>query len=222
MTAVTIPLSRRLVRCVIMLSESLVSTLGSSGSLAPQGGVASVTGALDREAGGKAVAGFDERNLNVLIVEDNLHFRTLVRTILETLGVPNIEEARDGAEAIDVLKNFPADLAILDWKMDGVDGIEFVRRIRRHEDSSNRYLPIVMVTGYTEDSLVREARDAGVNDFLAKPISAKSLLSRIVGLLDDQRPYIETEAYFGPDRRRLQVPFDQPERRGRTPETNSG
>ncbi|NQV46784.1 MAG: response regulator [Rhodospirillaceae bacterium] len=156
---------------------------------------------------------FDIVTTKVLIVEDNLHFRTLIRTILQALGVETVEEARDGAEALDVLTSFDADLAIIDWKMDGLDGLECVRRIRSEEDSSNRYLPIIMVTGYTEDSLAREARDVGVNDFLSKPISARSLMSRIISVLENEQEFIETESYFGPDRRRLQAKYNGDERR---------
>jgi len=146
----------------------------------------------------------DISRLNVLIVEDNLHFRTLIRTILHALGVENVEEARDGSEAMEVLASFEADMAIIDWKMDGVNGVECVRQIRTGEDSTNRFLPIIMVTGYTEESLAREARDAGVNDFLGKPISAKSLLSRIIAVIEEESAFIESQTYFGPDRRRRQ------------------
>ncbi len=159
----------------------------------------------------------DLNQLSILIVEDNLHFRNLIRTILGALGVPRIEEARDGAEAIEVLRGFPADVAILDWKMDGVDGIELVRRIRTSEDSPNRFLPLIMVTGYTESSLIRSAHDAGVNDFLAKPISAKSLWSRISSVIETPRPFIQTTEYFGPDRRREGLPFKGKCRRKQAP-----
>jgi len=157
--------------------------------------------------------GIDVEKLKVLIVEDNVHFRTLVMAILQALGVENIEEARDGAEAIEVLNSFDANLVVVDWKMDGVDGVECVRRIRSSEDTPNRFLPIIMVTGYTEASLVNDARDAGVNDFLAKPISAKSLLSRIVSVIENRLPFIETDNFFGPDRRRRQESIDDADRR---------
>jgi CheY-like chemotaxis protein len=156
---------------------------------------------------------FDCSEINVLIVEDNLHFRTLIRTILQTVGFENVEEARDGAEAFEVLLSFDADLAIIDWKMDGQDGLECVRRIRTDEESPNRYLPIIMVTGYTEDSLARAARDVGVNDFLSKPISAKSLITRIVSVLEDKRYFVDIADYFGPDRRRSDVEYMGEERR---------
>jgi two-component system, chemotaxis family, chemotaxis protein CheY len=156
---------------------------------------------------------FNASGINVLIVEDNLHFRTLIRTILQTVGFENVEEARDGAEAFEVLSSFEAHLAIIDWKMDGQDGLECVRRIRTDEDSPNKFLPIIMVTGYTEESLAKAARDVGVNDFLGKPISAQSLMSRIVSVFENKRDFIDSADYFGPDRRRGQEEFLGEERR---------
>ena len=59
-----------------------------------------------------------------------------------------------------------------------------------------------MLTGHSEPARVREARDAGVNDFLVKPVSADSIYRRIVSLVDDNRPFIRTRTFHGPDRRR--------------------
>ncbi len=162
---------------------------------------------------GRLMPEFDISQVNVLIVEDNLHFRTLMRTILKALGVETVEEARDGAEAMEVLASFDADMAIIDWKMDGVDGVECVRRIRHGEDNVDKFLPIIMVTGYTDETLANEARNAGVNDFLSKPISAKSLLSRINSVISDNRAYINSGGYFGPDRRRQDRKFSGDEKR---------
>ena len=61
------------------------------------------------------MSAFPAERMKVLVVEDNQHFRTLVRSILEALGVQEIEDARDGAEAVEMLGSVPADLAILDW-----------------------------------------------------------------------------------------------------------
>lgn len=141
-------------------------------------------------------------HLKVLVVEDNAHFRNLVRTILETLGIADVVEAKDGAEALETLKSFPADLIILDWRMDGLDGVECLRRIRTAPDSPSPYVPVIMVTGYSEARLIREARQAGVDEFLAKPISAKELLTRLIQAVEQPRPYAKTTDYFGPDRRR--------------------
>jgi len=80
------------------------------------------------------------------IVEDNVHFRTLIHSILQALGVTSLEEARDGSEALEVLGDQMPDLVILDWKMDGMDGVECVRQIRALS-GPNRFVPIIMVTG---------------------------------------------------------------------------
>ena len=129
----------------------------------------------------------DVTQLNILIVEDNVHFRTLITSILEALGITQLEEAQDGLEALEYLGGEPAtpvDLVILDWKMDGMDGVECVRQIRKL-DCQYANVPIVMVTGYTETSLQNEAREAGVNGFLGKPISPQSLLGRIVSVMEE-------------------------------------
>jgi two-component system chemotaxis response regulator CheY len=63
-------------------------------------------------------------------------------------------------------------------------------------------VPIIMLTGHSEKQRVVSARDAGVTEFLVKPISAKSLYDRIVNVVVNPRPFIKTNAYFGPDRRR--------------------
>ncbi len=128
-------------------------------------------------------------DINILIVEDNVHFRTLIRSILQALGFSKLEEAQDGLEALELLGDTTVsrpDLVILDWKMEGMDGVECVRQIRALS-CDNSQVPIIMVTGYTETSLQKEAREAGVNDFLGKPISPQSLLGRIVSVIESTR-----------------------------------
>lgn len=157
--------------------------------------------------------GFDGRQMRVLLVEDNEHFRRLIRTVLQALGITEVTEATDGAAGLAALASREADLVIVDYRMQPMDGVEFTRRLRTDPASGNPYVPVLMVTGYTEPRLVAEARDAGVSEFLAKPISAKTLLSRIVQLLQNPRPFVTAGGYFGPDRRRRQVPFPHADRR---------
>jgi len=155
----------------------------------------------------------DGVELKVLVVEDNQHFRLLISTVLHTLGITQVEEARDGLEALRCLQTFRADFVIADWKMEPMDGIAFAHKIRHSPDSPDPFLPIIMVTGYSEASLVAEARDAGVNEFLAKPISARSLVARITSVIRSPRSFARSPDYFGPDRRRAQQPFSGPDRR---------
>lgn len=160
---------------------------------------------------------FNLRDLSVLIVEDNFNFRFLLRNVLQAMGVGRIEEAHDGEAAFRLLSTIDCDLIITDWKMQPVDGIEFTKMLRTREDSPNRFIPVIMITGYSEADRVLEARDAGVNEFLAKPISAKALWARINSLIERPRPFIRAEEYFGPDRRRRQTEYDGPERRKNDP-----
>jgi DNA-binding response OmpR family regulator len=64
---------------------------------------------------------------------------------------------------------------------------------------------------------VLQARDAGVTEFMAKPVSVKALCARINAIIDSPRPFIRASGYFGPDRRRRALPFNGPDRRGEDP-----
>jgi CheY-like chemotaxis protein len=153
-------------------------------------------------------------SLRVLLVEDNHHMRSIVQTVLTGAGLSQIREARDGAEALSALRDWPADLAIVDFQMFPLDGVEFTRMVRNAPDSRNPYLPIIMRTGHSERSRVYEARDAGVTEFVAKPVTAKAVLERIHAVIYRPRPFVRTKDYFGPDRRRKDDPgYEGPWRR---------
>ncbi|PIW30700.1 MAG: two-component system response regulator [Rhodospirillales bacterium CG15_BIG_FIL_POST_REV_8_21_14_020_66_15] len=146
--------------------------------------------------------GYDFSALRVLVVDDSFHMRELVRTFLEGFGIKEVTVSSDAEEAFDFLVNMDPDLIITDWNMAPVSGLEFVERIRKSANVPNRFVPIIMLTGYTEMKRVEEARDAGINSFLAKPISAASLYKRLVTSVQDKRQYVESSGgYFGPDRR---------------------
>jgi CheY-like chemotaxis protein len=141
-------------------------------------------------------------NFRVLIVEDNGHMRLLLRELLNVTGIREISEAADGAAALKVLAWHKCDLILSDMAMAPMDGIEFTRHIRTHEGSPNPFVPIIMVTGHTEKERVMAARDAGVTEFLAKPVTPKNLYARIAEIVERPRAFVRTESYFGPDRRR--------------------
>ena len=113
-----------------------------------------------------------------------------------------MEEASDGADALVVLKVFRPDIIITDWMMAPMDGVEFTRRIRTDKNSPNILTPIIRVSGYTGISQIQEARDAGVNEFLAKPISPEMLYHRIAEVISRPRQFVRTKTFFGPDRQR--------------------
>ncbi len=157
-------------------------------------------------------------SVNVLLVDDNQHMRAITSAILQSAGMRNIREVADGAAALDSLREHPVDLAIVDFNMFPLDGVEFTRLVRNSPDSANPYLPIIMMTGHSERTRVTEARDAGVTEFVAKPITAKAVFDRIKAVILKPRPFIKAESYFGPDRRRLKVQnYKGPFRRAEDP-----
>lgn len=144
--------------------------------------------------------------IRVLILEDNVHMSTILRTILQGFGVRSITETRDAAAAFESMRNAGPDLALVDYMLGDVDGLEFTRLIRTATDSPNKYLPIIMVSGHTDRARVMEAINAGVNEYLAKPVRPVDLYNRLVSMIERPRRFVKAPGYFGPDRRRRQDP----------------
>ncbi len=151
--------------------------------------------------------------LKILVVDDNAHMRKLVTTILQAFGVIQIYEADSGERAWTVMRETNPDVCVLDWMMEGMSGLEFVQKLRSDPAAPNPFMPVIMLTGYTHIDQVRMARDAGVNEFIAKPVSVKTLMQRLVAVIESPRPYVRTKVYFGPCRRRRVEEHRGPERR---------
>ena len=156
----------------------------------------------------------DFNKLRFLICDDNPHMRRILRTLLHSFGAREAYEAEDGATALEMYSHYVPDIVITDWSMPIFDGLELAQMIRQPGANSNPYVPIIMLTGHSEKRRVMSARDAGITEFMAKPISAKSLYQRILNVVCNPRPFIKTKSYFGPDRRRNVNPnYIGPERR---------
>jgi two-component system chemotaxis response regulator CheY len=160
------------------------------------------------------MTGYRFDRLKVLVVEDNAHMRKLVVTILQAFGAGQIYEADSGERAWVVLRETNPDVVVLDWMMEGMSGLEFVQMVRSHAQSPNPFVPVIMLTGHTHIDQVKQARDAGINEFIAKPVSVKTMMQRLVAVIESPRPYVRTKGYFGPCRRRRGADeYSGPERR---------
>jgi two-component system, chemotaxis family, chemotaxis protein CheY len=146
------------------------------------------------------------KNLRVLVVDDSQHMRAIVGSILRSAGITAIYEASHGGHALMLLANLPADVAIVDYQMSPMDGLEFTRRLRNPKTSPRPSLPIIMMTGYADRARVVAARRAGVSEFLVKPITAKGVLDRLAVTVLKPRLVVVAKAYVGPDRRRIERP----------------
>lgn len=148
----------------------------------------------------------DLEDFKVLVVEDNNHMASVLRAILQGFGVRKVLEARDVNTALTLCRTDEPDLALVDYELGELSGLEFTQLVRNAEDSPNPRLPIILVTAHAERTRVLEAINCGVNEFVVKPVSPTALFARLRAVFDRPRPYVQTDDYFGPDRRRRDDP----------------
>lgn len=146
------------------------------------------------------------RNLCVLVIDDNRPIRSLIKSLLIDLGVGRVETAVSGEEGYKMYCEEAPDIILVDWRMEGMNGIEFTRKVRNDSDSPNRFVPIIIMTGYTNKERVFEARDAGVTEFLIKPFTVSNLAKYIGHVIENPRKFVVSSGYVGPDRRRRAKP----------------
>ena len=145
---------------------------------------------------------FKFERLSVLIVEDTAPMRKLVISVLDTLGVGRVITATDGTSGFEKFCVERPDIVIADWHMVPMNGLELVKKIRNDSNSPSKMVPVIMMTGYSALLRVAEARDTGATEFLVKPFSANDLARRIAYVINKPRDFVDTQDYFGPDRRR--------------------
>lgn len=146
-------------------------------------------------------------DLRVCVIHGDGNMRRTIREELSVLGVHQIRECTDPSMALLLLAEFEADFCIVDWQGEPMDGLEFVTFIRNSEESPDPKLPIIMLTNNVSTHHVIDARNAGVDEFLAQPITRRALHARLLALVENPMLFIQSDEYRGPDRRRLRRPF---------------
>jgi len=155
----------------------------------------------------------DFSRVSALVVDDNRHMVAIVRSLLHALGIKQVLEAVDAAQAFEIFKESRVDFIVVDFHMRPLDGLDFVRLVRRAEDSPNPFLPIILLTAYTEKSRVMAARDAGITEILAKPVTARDLYAHILHIVERPRAFVRSRGFVGPDRRRRADMFEGADKR---------
>lgn len=121
------------------------------------------------------------KDMFILVVDDYYTMTQLMRNLLKSLGFRNIDEARDGAAALEKMKERAYDLVISDWNMKPMTGIAFLRALRAQGNA----VPFILVTAENEVENVLEAKAAGVSGYIMKPFNARALKSRIAAIFGD-------------------------------------
>ncbi len=140
--------------------------------------------------------------LSILVIEDTRPMQKLLVAVLETLGVKKIDTCDNGEQAFRTFCMHNHDIVLSDWQMEPMDGLELTKKIRKNLYSPNKMVPVILITGYSAWQRVQDARDAGVTEFLVKPFTAHDLARRLAHVINSPRDFIETQDFFGPDRRR--------------------
>jgi len=145
---------------------------------------------------------YDMKRASVLVADDMKPMLALTASLLKIFGFVDIYQASDTEKAWELYCQKNPDIILTDWLMEPYDGLELVKKIRTDPESPNRFVPVIMMTGFSHRLRVEQARDIGVTEFLVKPFRARDMYARIEMLVEKPRRYVETEEFFGPDRRR--------------------
>lgn len=129
--------------------------------------------------------------LKVLVIDDLITFRTLLHDILKSAGIKDIYLASDGEEGLMSLVKANPDAVILDWEMPKCNGLEFTRMVRKSEMVPNRNVPIIMCTTHSDLDHIREAKEAGINDYIRKPFKGKDVIGRLELAMKKQKTQIK-------------------------------
>lgn len=124
-----------------------------------------------------------DMSLSILIVDDYKTMLRIIRNLLKQLGFHNVDEATDGAEALNKLRGKNYDLVISDWNMEPMTGYELLKEVR--SDDILKALPFIMVTAESKTDNVIAAKKAGVNNYIVKPFNAATLKSKLSSVLGE-------------------------------------
>ncbi|MBC8337396.1 MAG: response regulator [Alphaproteobacteria bacterium] len=155
---------------------------------------------------------YDLSKLVILVAEKHPAMRSIMKEVLRKFGMRNIYVESTPEAAFQTFCSVNPDIVTIDWGPE-FDGVSLLNKIRQDQASPNQVVPVIMITAYTEKSRVYVARDAGITEFLAQPVSAKAVYEHICKIIETPREFIRTKTYTGPDRRRHKGKYDGEERR---------
>lgn len=142
----------------------------------------------------------DLSRVSFLVIDDNVHMRSILRSILSGFGARSVYEAAEGADGLETVLDRSPDVVLCDWVMNPLNGADFVRTLRAERDRYLRTLPIIIVSAYSQKSTILEAVNLGIHGFIAKPVSPAILYQRVSHVLTNQALHGRTKGImFGGD-----------------------
>jgi DNA-binding response OmpR family regulator len=148
------------------------------------------------------IAKFNLGATHILVLEGAISEMDLYVQILSGFGAKNIHRCLNQEEAEATLLKHEIDLIVVDAKLPDGDGYEFVQGLRRRKGAPKlSVIPVLMIAGHTPPSKIAMARDCGAHFVVRKPVRPDLLLERILWIAQESRPFVECDAYVGPERR---------------------
>lgn len=144
---------------------------------------------------------FDPSGLTALVLDENHYERGITLNLLRAMGFGRAIGAATTIEAWDGLRKNNPNILLMDL-IGGGDGLEFIRRVRLSTELPNRAIASFILTARGSQAHVEQARLAGIDGYLRKPISTLALQQRVASVMANPQPFIVTSAYVGPCRRR--------------------
>jgi two-component system, chemotaxis family, chemotaxis protein CheY len=145
---------------------------------------------------------YNLNDLEILLIEKRSSYKSILKSTLEELGASGLISMIDFSEAALFMKQSIPDIIISDWS-DDLEALEFLEWVRKGPSSPDHFIPFIIMSNFCSIREVKQARDSGTDEFLARPFSARSLYDRICKIIRVRQVYVRSANYFGPDRRKL-------------------
>jgi DNA-binding response OmpR family regulator len=155
----------------------------------------------------------EQQGRRVLLIEASPYYARVLSAWAHEHGFAEVKHASDTKRAWSLLLVEKFDVVVLDRHCGPDNGLDMTRILRLARDNPNRFVPIILMASDSTQSLVEIARDCGIHEFLAKPLSKKSFLERLRAVEEKPRNFIKAGVFFGPDRRRRRDEFGGEDRR---------
>lgn len=152
-------------------------------------------------AGRKTLETFNLSAAKIIVVVGHAFEANIYLRMLEGFGAQNVVRCTSAEQALFELQRSDFDLAIIDSRLPDGGAYELVRAMRHSHDARQMFVPVLMLSGHTPRDQVTMARDCGSHFVVKKPVSAATLLDRILWIAREHRLFVEGQTYSGPDRR---------------------
>lgn len=141
------------------------------------------------------------RDLVILIADPSSYISMLTHSMMRGFGANKVIEVRTAVDVIQTLSHQKIDLLLCDSRLPPRGGLALTHALRHKVDNVNRTIPILLMSSDSRESTIKRARDVGANMVISKPMSPMSLYDRLAWIAFNPRPFVDSAAYFGPDRR---------------------